>query len=232
MGTSRCQEEREHTDMPATLQITKKLAVTPLIDIHNAAFANNYAKGLWWSLNGEYEGVKPLPDSYLVDNLKRDASKGMFDDQHNDSLYHLGFYFGMVHGGILAPRTGGQLRPDVTTLVIFTHCDTARGYHVARRDLFYYASSESRTLTDSALIEALYQSEQDLLCYPYEPDSWYYSIGCILGSLRVSLFASTAQEWHAWKTEHRAWQAKLHRDTAQGRDADPLDPVAVVAYPV
>jgi hypothetical protein len=78
--------------MPNPLRITKKLCVTLLIDIQNAAFADTYSRGLWWALYGGYDGDKPLPDHYLVDNLKRDASKGLFDGQHDDSLYHLGFY--------------------------------------------------------------------------------------------------------------------------------------------
>src|SRR5690242_3907036 len=139
MDTPQCQGKKESaSNMSASLQITKKFAVTPLFDIQNAAFADTYRNGLQWSLNGECEGEKPFPDSYLVDNLKRDASKGMFDGQHDDSLHHLGFYFGMLHGSILDPRSG-QLRPDVTALMTFTHPNARRGYSVARRDHFYYA---------------------------------------------------------------------------------------------
>lgn len=47
-----------------------------------------------------------------VDNLKRDTSKGAFEGQHDGSLHHHGFYFGMLHGSILDPSSG-QLRPDV-----------------------------------------------------------------------------------------------------------------------
>jgi len=216
------QKERAD-DMPATLHITNKLYVTPLLDMQGAAFAGSYRNGLWWSLYGEYQDHKPLPDSYLVDNLKREVSIGTFDGQHNDSLYSLGFYFGMIHGGILVPRNG-QLRRDVTTLVTFTHRDTRHGYSVGRRDHFYY--SESRIVTDSGLIEELCQSAQDLMSYPDEPASWYYCIGCLLGSLSVSLFPATSQEWQAWEAEHCAWQAQLNRDT------DPLDSVPVVEYTI
>lgn len=109
--------------MATTLPITNKLAVTPLFDIQTAAFADTSAKGLWSALYGDYEGVKPLPDSYLVENLKRDASKGMLNRQQAGSLPYLGFYFGMVRSGILVPHTG-QFRPDATAVVTFTHCDT------------------------------------------------------------------------------------------------------------
>ena len=101
--------------MPAPLRITKKLSVTPLLDSRNDDFALRYSCGLRWSLYGEYEGDKPVPDSYLVENLKHDAGKGFLDGQHDDCLPSLGFYFGMLHGGILSSRTG-QLRPDVIAL--------------------------------------------------------------------------------------------------------------------
>jgi len=188
--------------MQATLQVTKKLTVTPLIDIQNPAFADTYSKGLWWAMHGDYEGEKPVPDSYLVDNLKRDASKGTFNGRHDDSLYHLGFYFGMLHGSILEPRSG-QLRPDVVALVTFTHPNTKRGYAVARRDHFYYAD-ETHVQTDSALIKELSDIALDLMSYPDDPDSWYYAIGCLLGGLSIPLFPDTDQEWQQWEAEHRA----------------------------
>jgi hypothetical protein len=133
--------------MATTLPVTNKLHVTPLFDIQDATFADTYRNRLWWSLYRESEGEKPLPDSYLVENFKRDANKGMFSGQQDDLLYHLGFYFGMVHGGILSPRTG-QLRHDITTLVTFTHRDGKRGYSVARRDHFYYSESTSGLIAD------------------------------------------------------------------------------------
>jgi hypothetical protein len=188
--------------MQATFQVTKKLAIPPLIEFENTAFADSYRNGLWWAMYGDSEGEKPLPDSYLVDNLKRDASKGTFDGQHDDSLYHLGFYFGMLHGSILDPRSG-QLRHDVTALVTFTHPNAQRGYSVARRDHFYYADITC-IRTESALIKELYETALDLLSYPDEPDSWYYAIGCLLGGLSIPLFPHTEQEWQQWEAEYRA----------------------------
>jgi hypothetical protein len=188
--------------MQATLHVTKKLTVTPLFDIENPAFANTYSRGLWWAMHGDYEGEKPLPDSYLVDNLKRDASKGMFDGQHDDSLHHLGFYFGMLHGSILDPRNG-QLRSDVNVLIRFTHPKSRRGYAVARRDHFYYAVG-TYVRTESALLKELCEMVLDLLSYLEDPDSWYYAIGCLVGGLSIPLFPETDQEWQQWEAEHRA----------------------------
>jgi hypothetical protein len=51
-------------------QIGRNLHITPLIDIQNPAFADTYSKGLWWAIYGDCEGEKPLPDGYLVENLK------------------------------------------------------------------------------------------------------------------------------------------------------------------
>jgi hypothetical protein len=139
--------------------------------------ASSKEKGVW-AMHGDYEGEKPIPDSYLVENLMRDASKGTFDGQHNDSLYHVGFYFGMLHGSILDPRSG-QLRPDVTALVTFTHPDARRGYSVARHDHFYYADA-TYIQTESALLKELSDIAQDVMSYPDKLDSWCYALACIL----------------------------------------------------
>jgi hypothetical protein len=153
----------------ARLLIARSLHVTPLINIHNAAFAQYHCDGLWWSLYGDYEGDKPLPDHYFVENIKRDASKGAFSGLHDDLLYHLGFYFGMVHGGILDPRTG-QIRPDVIALVTLTHCDTKRGYPIGRRDCFMNLAPESRIFTDAELLEELRETALDLMDSADDPE--------------------------------------------------------------
>ena len=184
------------------LQIGRNPHITPLFDIETPAFADTYSKGLWWAMHGDYDGEKPLPDSYLVDNLKREASKGMFDGQHDDSLPHLGFYFGMLHGSILDPRSD-QLCRDVTALLTFTHPKSRRGYSVARRDHFYYADV-TYIRTESALLKELSEIVLDLMCYPDDPSSWYYAIGCLVGGLSIPLFSDTDQEWQQWEAEHRA----------------------------
>ena len=193
--------------MQTTLQVTKKLAIPPLFDMETPAFADTYHNGLWWALYGDYERENPLPDTYLIDNLKRAASKGLFDGQHNGMLYHLGFYFGMLHGGILDPRSG-QLRPDVTALATFTHPDAKRGYSVARRDYFYY-NDITPIRTESVLLKELCDIALDLTTplpngRSDDPDSWYYAIGCLLGGLSIPLFPYTEQEWQQWEAEHRA----------------------------
>jgi len=50
----------------ATLQIMKKLHITPLLDIQSATFAQRYVGGVCWRLfgwreHGEVEAQGPLP---------------------------------------------------------------------------------------------------------------------------------------------------------------------------
>lgn len=100
--------------------------VTPLIDIRNTDFGKAYEQGLWWSMFGGREGDGLLDDRYLVDNLKTFAAHGWFTGEPHSWLSHIGFLIGMLHGAVLVPRTG-DLRPGVTTLVIFTSKDCRRG---------------------------------------------------------------------------------------------------------
>jgi len=215
--------------MPELLRITKKLSVAPLIDIQDAAFAKHYRDGLWWSLYGEYEGDKPFPDRYLVDNLKRDVAHGYFDGQHDNWLPYIGFYFGAVHGCILSPDTG-QLCPNVMTLVTFQSKDGARGYNVGRRDHIYNTPPDIHICTDAELIEELRQTALDLIQFPGEEDSWYYIVGCILGNLSVQLFPATSQERQQWEAEFRIWREKCDRDMAKARETEPLEPVPTTEY--
>lgn len=111
----------------ATLQISKKLHITPLIDIQSATFAERYVGGVHWRLfgwrtHGEIKAQGPLPEDYLIDNLKMCAKINRFDGRHDDSLRaDIGFFLGMLHGGVLTPA--GTLRPDATTLVIIHTSD-------------------------------------------------------------------------------------------------------------
>lgn len=149
--------------MPATpLLIARNLYVTPLIDIENPAFAKHYHNGLCWSLSGDYKGHKPFSDAHLVANLKRDAAKGYFDGRHEDALLYVGFYFGALHGCLLSPKTG-QIRPDVTALVTFTHPDVAHGYYVGRRDCSMGTPPNERVYTDGELLEELRQIALDVM---------------------------------------------------------------------
>ena len=205
--------------MPATpLPIARNLHVAPLIDIENPTFAKHYHDGLRWSLSGDYKGNKPFSDTHLVSNFKRDAAHGYFDGQHRDRALYVGFYLGALHGCLLSPLTG-QLRPDVTALVTFSHPDTTRGYRVGRRDCYMDPTPDSRIYTDMKLIEELCQIALDLAGYPHEEDSWYYSIGCVLGNLSMQVFPATPDEHQQWEAEYRSWQERYDREQTRTRDA-------------
>jgi hypothetical protein len=75
---------------------------------------------LCWPLSVDYRGDRPLLDTHLVANLKRDVAKGYFDGQHEDSLLYVGFYFGTLLGWLRSPQAG-QLRFDVTALITCSH---------------------------------------------------------------------------------------------------------------
>ena len=220
-GSHQSSQKRNARHANTTLRITNKLSVTPLLDICNDDFAVRYSNGLWWSLYGDYKGNKPIPDSYLVDNLKRDVAHGYFDGQHDDWLPYIGFYFGAVHGCVLSPDIG-QLCSDVTTLVTFQSKDGARGYNVGRRDRIYNTPPDIHICTDAELIEELRQTALDLLQFPDEQgECWFYTVGCILGNLSVQLFPATSQERQQWEAEFRMWREKCDRDMAKARETEP-----------
>ncbi|MFL5662810.1 MAG: hypothetical protein ACJ8BW_15880 [Ktedonobacteraceae bacterium] len=97
------------------------------------------------------------------------------------------FYFGALHGCLLSPQTG-QLRPDVTALVTCSHPDVAKGYYVGRHGCFMDTPSNQHIYTDGELLEELCQIAQDVIGYPDEENSWYYSIGCVLGNMSAQVF--------------------------------------------
>ena len=63
-------------------------------------------------------------------------------------------------------------------------------------------------------------------------DSWYYTIGCILGNLSVQLFPATNQERQAWEAEYRVWHEKCDRDMAMGHGTEQLDLIPSAAYTI
>lgn len=101
--------------------------IPPLLDIRSSEFARQYELGLSWALFGEREETGPLDDSYLVYHLKTFALRGYFDGAHEADLARIGFFIGMINGGILSPQTG-ELLPDLTALVTFHDKQIRRGY--------------------------------------------------------------------------------------------------------
>lgn len=212
--------------MPNTLQITNALTVTPLIDMHNMVFAKHYRDGLCWSLSGNYRGDKPLLDTHLVANLKRDAARGYFDGQHEENLLYVGFYVGALHGCLLSPQTG-QLRPDVTALVTCSHPDTACGYDAGREYYFIDSEPNECRYTDNDLIERLRELARESVQFHDEEATWYYALGCILGELSGQLFSATSQEYAHWEAERQYWRAEYEQGTRQEADTEPSPRIAL-----
>jgi hypothetical protein len=170
-----------------------------------------------------------LPDTYLIDNLKQTAYKGFFEHQHDERLPWIGFYFGMVHGGILSPDTGA-LRADVSILANLTHRDSKRGYEVGRRDCSMNCASDQGISTERELLEEVRQIALDAMGYPDELDAWFYSIGCLLGNMSLQVFPATTNEYEQWEAQYRQWEQEYGLDTARTRNTEPLDAVFVVEY--
>ncbi len=72
-----------------------EVQVPPLIDLQSEAFAEEYERGIWWSLHRIEQGKGPAPDSYLVTNLKTfvahkeavQKNPDVFSGKDDDLLY-------------------------------------------------------------------------------------------------------------------------------------------------
>ncbi len=180
----------------ATLQITKKLHITPLLEIQSATFAKRYVTGVRWRLfgwreHGEIEAQGPLPEDYLIDNLKLCAQINHFDVRHEEPLRaDIGFFLGMLHGGVLTPD--GALRPDARTLVIIHTKDFRAGYERGRRD--YFTRYEEIAHTEDDLLDLLTARAKENLYLGREQDMLRWAIGSTVGELSGRLFPLPQQE--------------------------------------
>jgi hypothetical protein len=180
----------------ATLQITKQLHITPLIDIRSTTFAERYVSGVCWRLfgwrsHGEIAVQGPLPEHYLIDNLKLCAKLNRFDGGQDEPLRaDSGFFLGMLHGGVLTPD--GTLRPDANTLVIILTHDFRESYACGRRT--YFTQGEGIVHTEDELLDLLKAHAQDNLYLGREQSTLHWAIGCTVGELSGRLFPLTEHE--------------------------------------
>ena len=180
----------------ATLQITKQLHITPLLDIQSTTLARRFVSGVCWRLfgwrtHGEVQAQGPLPEHYLIDNLKMCAQLNRFDGDQGEPLRaDLGFFLGMLHGGVLTPD--GTLRPDATTLVVIHTHDFREGYARGRRT--YFTQDEGLVRTEDDLLDLLKAHAQDNLYLGREQVTLRWAIGCTVGELSGRLFPLTQQE--------------------------------------
>lgn len=181
--------------------------VLPLLDIHKNQFADQYQQGAWWARYGDEQGKGPQPDSYFITNVTWLIDKGRFHDLQSPWFPLVGFFLGMVHGGILDPVTG-LLRPDVTTLVRLNDPDLTRGYRAGRVWFFYEADPNERRLTDSYLMQRLHELARDRSSFKEEQGTINFSLGSLLGELSGQVFPLTQQEHEHIQEEDRQFLAE------------------------
>ncbi|MFL5587043.1 MAG: hypothetical protein ACJ8DI_05205 [Ktedonobacteraceae bacterium] len=195
---------------------TKQQSLTPLIDIQSAAFAAQYERGVWWSMYGDEQGKGPVPASYLVTNLKDYADRDYFGTNDPYHLSHLGFFFGMYHGGILSPQTG-QRRPDVTTLAHLDHRDARRGYRAGRAFYFVEAEPHEQRYTEGRLIERLRESVTEMASWRDGKSTWFFAVGCLLGELSGERFPMTPAEQRVYLPQRQRLEVARKRHKAARR---------------
>jgi hypothetical protein len=206
---------------------TRQEAITPLIIIDNIDYVKQYERGLSWRMNGwrfhgEVEAQGPLRDSYLFDNLKTLAARNMCNGQNEDFLYQsVCFFIGMIHGGIISPDTN-QLRPDITTLVLLTHKDATRGYRVGRDYFFNEAEPHERQPSVSNLVARFRELAKESAYFYDTDETWYYTIGCILGEISGTLFPYSHREQLLWEEDCRTWLAQMQNSKAPESHTEPL----------
>ena len=200
--------------------MAQQQSISPLIDFCSADSRKQYDNGVWWRLHGwrthgEVEAQGPLPDSYFVNNLKACVARKEFDTPTGEQWVHKSvcFFLGMLHGGVLSPTTG-LLRPDVTTLVVLTHQEFARGYNVGRRWYFVDAMpDENRVYTDEQVMEALrLLVQEERASFVGEDDTLVqYIVGTLLGAISARLFSATREEQQRWDAEQQRWMRLIEQ---------------------
>lgn len=89
-----------------TTWINTEANAKTLIIVEHEETLKGYRLGRMWLLYGEWEGSVP-GSTYLIDNLKWLAERGMFDGESNNELcWHIGFLLGMLSSGI--PQQEGE----------------------------------------------------------------------------------------------------------------------------
>ena len=200
--------------------MTKEQPVSPLIDFCSADSRKQYDNGVWWRLHGwrtrgRAEAPGLLPDSYFVNDLKGCVARKEFDTPAGElrARHSLCFSLGLLHGGVLYPETG-LLRPQVTTLIVLTSSECARGYDVGRRWYFVDAMpDENRVYTDEQVMEELRLLVQENRAASASKDDTIvqYIVGNLLGALSARLFPATVEEQQRWEAERHYWMQVIEQ---------------------
>ena len=201
-----------------------KRDVTPIVDIQSAEFAHQYQLGAYWARYGDEQGNGPQSDAYFIVNVTALMESGHANDLQIAWFPNLGFFLGMVHGGILSPETG-ELRPGVTTLVTLSDLCFTRGYRAGRVWFFYESDPHERRLTDIYLIRRLHELATENHQYMDEQGTISFALGCMLGELSGQLFPLTQEEHERIQEEDRQFLAEYEArrsEASQERDTEPL----------
>jgi len=203
---------------------TTKRDVTPILDIQNAEFAHQYQLGAWWARYGDEQGNGPQPDTYFITNVTTLIESGHFNDLQSAWFPNLGFFLGMIHGGILIPQTS-ELWPNVTTLVRLANPHFMRGYRAGRVWFFYESDPDERHLTDTYVMQRLHELATERLDYRDKESTINFALGCVIGELSGQLFPLTQEEHEHIQEEDRQFLAEYETRLAatnQERDTEPL----------
>jgi hypothetical protein len=185
---------------------TRKQSLLPLLDIQSTAFAEQYERGVWWSMHGEEQGTGPFSIRSLKATLERYSAHRSCEQQDPSWRSHIGFFIGMYHGGVLSPHTG-QLRPNVNALIVLDSPDVTRGYRVGREAFFHEVEPHYR-YSEHTLIEHLHELIREESFWKEPEEIWDYALGCLLGELSGSLFSETPEEVQAWQETCRIWETR------------------------
>ncbi len=194
---------------------TRKHSLLPLLDIQSTAFAEQYERGVWWSLHGEGQGTGPFSICSLKATLETYNEHRSCERQDPSWRSHIGFFIGRYHGGVLSPQTG-RLRPDVSALIAFDHPDTTHGYRVGREAFFHEVNPHYR-YSEHTLIEHLHELVVDAPCWKEPEGIWNYTLGCLFGELSGFLFPETQEEAQAWQETCRIWEARQGQGAKVGQ---------------
>lgn len=181
--------------------------VFPLLDIHNEQFADQYQLGAWWARYGDEQGDGPQPDNYFIANITRLIDNGHFHDLQSAWFPNVGFFLGMVHGGILDPETG-LLRLNLTTLVYLSDPYTIRGYRAGRVWFFYEANPNECRLTDTYIMQRFHELATESHTFRDVQGTINFALGCLLGELSGQVFPLTQQEHERIQEDDRQFLAE------------------------
>jgi hypothetical protein len=165
--------------MPTCITVRRNFVVPSLLEITDPEFVHQYGMGVWWAMFGDYQGNGPYDDRYLIENISRNIQVGRYNNPSSPWFTSLGFYLGMLRGGMLDPATR-QLR-ERNTLVVLTDPDFARGYNQRHQD--------GQLLTDSIFAQFIHQWALNRIT----DQALAYELGLLTGALAQMLIPAMLQ---------------------------------------